>query len=448
MPSSSDTDSAPPRPVSPRQGRRLRGVLVVGSLTLLAVAVWPHVSRWHKQRMINRLAAQASHTPDQTIHVPIRQLAALGRPAVPQLVSFAASQRAAPAYAAQEALSDLFAAWEAEARESSRTAFAPRLATLAAALAQHTDRMNPSAKAWAEGLALRIVEHTDELTPKQNLGVLADCQAVFDAIPPRGPRLRNLAMHDATAAANDGPPPLPRPQADLRVFAAADRPSVGNLPLETAAPAANPPTAEPMEKKATPPPATRIPDTSNNPLRKSNSSAPSSEQPGTNGAPSSPGKDSPVEFAPQPDLPSRRIVDVPTPEAMAAKREHFGSLTLRELFQQLPHAHGFEAATIRDVARMHGITEAELRLAPMLASPDVKQRLQLLDRVVQMPAASSRRWLRWLLEDPAAEVRLQALTMMATTGDPQLLDLAQKRATEDTDPQVAKLAAKILESRR
>jgi hypothetical protein len=55
--------------------------------------------------------------------------------------------------------------------------------------------------------------------------------------------------------------------------------------------------------------------------------------------------------------------------------------------------------------------------------------------------------LRWFVADEDAEVRLQALTLLATTGDPQLAEIARERAVDDADPRVAEFATKLLQTK-
>ena len=101
------------------------------------------------------------------------------------------------------------------------------------------------------------------------------------------------------------------------------------------------------------------------------------------------------------------------------------------------------------VAKADGyVSDAEIALTTMLASSEPSSRLHLMDELTKLPAAVARRWLRWLLDDVDGEVRLRALTMMATTGDPQLFDLARRRAVEDADERVVKLAAQIMQSQK
>ncbi len=53
----------------------------------------------------------------------------------------------------------------------------------------------------------------------------------------------------------------------------------------------------------------------------------------------------------------------------------------------------------------------------------------------------------WLALDPQPEVRLAAVSTLATTGDPALLDRVEALARKDRDPQIQVLAEQIAKQR-
>ena len=53
----------------------------------------------------------------------------------------------------------------------------------------------------------------------------------------------------------------------------------------------------------------------------------------------------------------------------------------------------------------------------------------------------------WLGLDPQPEVRLAAFSLLATTGDPALLDRVETLVRNDHDPQVQALAEQIAKQR-
>ncbi len=70
--------------------------------------------------------------------------------------------------------------------------------------------------------------------------------------------------------------------------------------------------------------------------------------------------------------------------------------------------------------------------------------MRLIVDLEVLPAAAARRWLRLLLSDSDAEVRMRSLTALATTSDPQLYALAREMAVNDHDRRVSELATRIM----
>jgi hypothetical protein len=94
-----------------------------------------------------------------------------------------------------------------------------------------------------------------------------------------------------------------------------------------------------------------------------------------------------------------------------------------------------------------GFSEVDLELARQLFSPDVAARKQLAMAVPRLASVDAARWLMWLAADPQPEVRLAAMTTLATTGDPVLLDRVEALARKDVDPQVQAIADQIAKQR-
>jgi hypothetical protein len=95
-----------------------------------------------------------------------------------------------------------------------------------------------------------------------------------------------------------------------------------------------------------------------------------------------------------------------------------------------------------------GLTATQVRLARQLTDPDPSVRSRLIDLLPELPGCDSRPWLYWLSTDDHADVRLAALTVMATSGDPDLLRRVEAVARRDRDPRIAALAERVRESRR
>ena len=86
--------------------------------------------------------------------------------------------------------------------------------------------------------------------------------------------------------------------------------------------------------------------------------------------------------------------------------------------------------------------------------PDDDAQLELVLAAGRWALSDASEGLLWIEGLPApvqtgrgADVRLQALTILATTGDPKLGELARERAVEDADPRVAAFASELMRTR-
>lgn len=100
----------------------------------------------------------------------------------------------------------------------------------------------------------------------------------------------------------------------------------------------------------------------------------------------------------------------------------------------------------RELAR-RGFSEVDLELARQLFSPDAEARKQLAQSVPRLASVDAARWLMWLAADPQPAVRRAAITTLATTGDPALLDRVEALARKDSDEQIQALADQIAKQR-
>jgi hypothetical protein len=82
-----------------------------------------------------------------------------------------------------------------------------------------------------------------------------------------------------------------------------------------------------------------------------------------------------------------------------------------------------------------------------LLSEAVEDRLALGTAVLREPGIDARPWLTVLAEDPDAEVRLLAVTIMATSNDAALVEKAWQISLRDRDPRIARLAGRLRERR-
>ena len=110
-----------------------------------------------------------------------------------------------------------------------------------------------------------------------------------------------------------------------------------------------------------------------------------------------------------------------------------------------------EAAVATSAAQeltARGFTEAHLQLARQFTSSDSAHRARLAAQLPGVAGIDARLWLTWLLRDEAAEVRLAALSVLATTGDPDTLRRVIEIARQDRDPRIRQQVEQLEKSRR
>ncbi len=123
------------------------------------------------------------------------------------------------------------------------------------------------------------------------------------------------------------------------------------------------------------------------------------------------------------------------------------TLDTRTLMHLLGNADGDRTERIADELRQRGFSEVELQLARQLVDPDPSVRLGLCRRLLSVEGIDPVPWLLELAHDREASVRLTALGLLATTGDPALVHEVRQLAAGDPDPRVQQLGSAVNEAR-
>jgi hypothetical protein len=150
-------------------------------------------------------------------------------------------------------------------------------------------------------------------------------------------------------------------------------------------------------------------------------------------APKSPTTPSPADETPP--------LDLPTASAPLAE------LDSRELLRRWLEAEGGEVFPLEDELTRRGFGRLSERLVVQLFSADSADRLALVDDVLTEPGIDARPWLILLSEDSDADVRLLAVTIMATSNDAALVEKAWQVSIRDEDSRIARLAGRLRERR-
>src|SRR5262249_3648720 len=123
----------------------------------------------------------------------------------------------------------------------------------------------------------------------------------------------------------------------------------------------------------------------------------------------------------------------------------FTNLDARELLKSWLAAENADAEPIaRELAR-RGFGRLSKPMVRQFFSDNPQDRMRLVDRSLAQPGSGSEAWLLLLAGDADPDVRLFAVTFMATSNNAALVEKAWQLAIRDHDPRVADLAARLRE---
>jgi hypothetical protein len=413
---------------------RVSSVLLLAALIgALAVFSWPRVSFWQQHRLAISLVGELEQSGTADCRTMLRQIAALGDSSIEALVIAAASEEAEIAFVARRIIEERLATWRIQSREEEAFDLAEPTGLLAHSLATHLESFGAMGQQWATKLSLELVELAEALPASDAVPLLADCSEILASVPAVGPRMLTVSNTPSTQPGIALPLPamnIPHLPSEHRISA---RPSRGADSMNQS----SPDIPQQPEQSSTP-----IPRESNWVPEWTNNESAEPEAPQVDAA-----MPEATPLAP-PSIADETPRAVPTPDEMAKRIAALKPTSTRELVGQLEAADFYTAGAIRAVLAERGIAADELPLASRMLSKDLEVRLQLVEELEVLPARTARRWLKELLSDEAAEVRLEALTALATTNDPGLVPLARELAVRDTDPKVADLATRIMRDAR
>jgi hypothetical protein len=458
-------------------GRRAlrRTLIIMAGLVVLAATLQVHYPRFLAARWRNRLQT----VPDDRAAVLLEGAARLGDPGIPVLVEALGSDRERVAAAGKRVLHKELERWETlRARE-----YSPKVAILAKALADRVDGLAPTARADAASLASRILRlwTLDDavVDPTQ---VIACCEKVLratgqpaprlpEALTPGEPPLDQLANgapagRDPADGRGDRRPGLRAPR-DVEAGFGSPLRGVSELPggglrvgelASPGSPAASAPDLSdaPRVAEARADEPRRLDDRGpSRPLEQP--MRPLSEPDAPRAIPKRP---RPQDSGARPMESTDRQAAAPlgfldgTPAPAGDRRDGgraLGRWAGRETVELMRRLQSPDEATVAqaqaELAR-RGFTETHLALARQLFDPDPKIRAGLARLVLELPGFPATPWLLQLSRDESAEVRRSAIALLATTGDPALVERIEEIARGDPDPHVQRQAERIARRRR
>ena len=410
------------------------GRWLVGGLLLAAaiLAVWVASGPWREQLLVGHWRQKIAEASDAQAPQIVRTAASIGDPALPLLVEMLGSYRTSVALAAHQTLTDEVERW----RRLSPTEASPKLALLAASLADQVANYGPVGRGWAAELVGQVIQWPTDAAVIDQSQLLADCGRVLGATA----ELRGRADWDARQAAEQLDPlhswrrgdslPVEENAGLIEVLAENHLPG-GGLPIKPAdvrrvpeSSVSQAPRVLPVER---PPAAIFAEPPESRPLSTAPRDAP-------------PGEARRIDEFVKPIAVANR----PSPTASVGPTKDFSRLETRPLMQLLQSADRATARAAEAELNSRGMRDVHLQLARELTAPDVSVRRALVDRLPTISGVDAQPWLLWLLEDSASEVRLAALTVLATSRDPQLRQRLAQKAGGDADPRIRAFAERLL----
>lgn len=135
----------------------------------------------------------------------------------------------------------------------------------------------------------------------------------------------------------------------------------------------------------------------------------------------------------------RSVTNLPAAAAMTAEAvSELGTIELAQLLKRPDMAVAAEAELAQ-----RGFTGMYLEVVQRLTDPDPAIRRRWTAALPGVSGLDARPWLLWLCRDDDADVRLTAITLLATTADPDVLREIKQLSQSDPDPRIQKLAQKL-----
>jgi hypothetical protein len=437
-------------PMASKRRAKLYTLPIVVGIGFLAVA---GLATWRRADLIATLSDQIAHGEKSKAPAAVSQLGAISNPPVSILVEAAACDDGPTVEAAQVAINKLLDDWQHQVDNDQRLGrVADQVSQLAAALAEQRRTFPTARYSWLASITHKMVRVADKC-PSKNTPLLAlHCDEIMTLI--------GNASYAATTSTSHAPAAATPQQVDPAT-ASSDQ-AVERNQLEqafTAFPSGSPEiTSTPLRSAR---PGDNIADedgrlrTQENPLRHETT------HPGQGSSTKAPnaGDDTTCAMngsADRPDwaMPSYRIP--PNSEdslgmSAAASEPHassspLGTYSTRELLERWRTAGGDDHRDIENQLTARGFKHLSPALVQQYLSTD-EDRLRIVDTVLKLPGSDVRPWLFLLADDEDADVRLMAVTVMATSDDRALIEKAWQISIRDQDPRIADLSVHLRERR-
>ncbi len=393
-------------------------------LPLRETLAWIRAHYWRQQ-----LAVAA----DDGVQMIIRKIGQLDKAGIPILAQSLGSDRACVAWAAKQELWRLLENWRYfPAKECTS-----RLQILAEALAQEVDHFSPAGRSDAAELATRILVRPLEGRGVDSYKLLTATEKVLRS----GADIKGKSIRPHA----DAPLPLAQLEkdhlpADSPILLSEGRetnggPSARLRPLPEADAQANQPSLlDHTTAGDTSSIVTRLPQVSRIPDH-DEASVESSTTAKQDRQSASADRIRPTSFV-GPEENERRL------SVMLAAKDAL------DLLQELNDNNETKATQAEAELIRRGFTAAQLAVVGRLFDPNPAIRKELVRQLPNLEDINTVPWLLRLARDQDVEVRLAAITVLATSSDPAVLDQLEAIIQSDSDSTVRRIADRIVLQRK
>jgi hypothetical protein len=434
------------------------------------------LAAWQRADVIAELADQVARGEKSEATAAVRQLAAIPNPPLSVLVEAAAADERATAEAAQVAINRIMGQWQRQVDKQQRlSSVASGLTELAGALAEQRDAFAPADYPWLASVTRKIVRLANKYPAKKTPLVAMHCDSIMSVVNGANPTREAIAgtaapsddgrQHAAAATADQTDSrESQRARLEHEFSAFPTQPIATGADAGTELPAANAttPTQPLPEDDAGLQPGKNSLRNDGLDFQRPSEIAQGDSQSGNLLFGQMPSLD---ELGGRPgwSLPIFRILPAAPIHSKASDNGRPGAkemnslpssaavetaaLGTRELLGRWQDTSNDERREIERTLAARGFQRLPEKLVRQYLSTDLENRLHVVDSVLTQPGVDARPWLFLLAEDENAEVRLLAVTVMATSDDQALVEKAWQVSIHDRDPRIADLAGRLRDRR-
>jgi len=419
----------------PDRSLRTRALAIV-AITGIILAGFFAAKHWTSRILAAQWTRSLDTVADDQAEMLVGSAARLGRPGLPVLVAALGSPRESVSSAGRLWLDRELRSWENLANQEAQR----NVAALAETLASKLDELEPAARLDAARLANRLLrwQLDGEVVDRGRVTWLCDRilrAANYTADDP------GLAENHTVSAETGDQQESTKEAAILEEDLFAPRPL--EIPELLQVAQTRRPFA-PHANQVKSPNIVPLPDVANNARRPDLADAWTMR--GRALRPDSPDTS---EMKIYPGTGERVLVPA-SPDGEAASPQPVIPLRDRSLVEcmKLLHSPGFESLAAESELKRRGFDPVRLSIARRVYDPDRRVRLQLVRDLPGIPGVGATDWLIMMAEDEHEEVRLAAISLLATTGDPAILARVESIARDDPSTQIRAQAERLAKRRQ